>query len=122
MKFNVNLRKGKAELPEEVFKAFERLNRTWSAYTNEDERNLMFLILVGVYSVGDALTLKQFALKNPTTYIKALANGYTVDSTNTEKEVAAMVKKWTNTPYKDDNIDEDIMGFAKEITSYFQKK
>lgn len=119
---NINIRNKKVELPKEVFEAFERLEINWSRYLTKHEMNLMFLIIVGTHAAGDALTLKKFALNNPTAYINALANGYTVRSDDMEKEVADRIKKWVYTPYRDPDVDKDIMIFARELINYFQKQ
>lgn len=115
-------------VPKEVHEAFTRLKRNWSSYLSKEEMNFMFLVLVGTYAVGDALTLKKFAANNPTTYLKALANGYTVrfsdgvkHADDTENEVASVIKRWLNTPYEHEDINQDILKFAKELTTYFQQ-
>lgn len=119
---NINIRNKKVELPKEVFEAFERLKETWSVCLSEEEMNLMFLKITCTRVTRDALILKNFASENPTAYIKALANGYTVRADDTEKEVAGMIKKWLNTPYPDEGTDKDIMRFAQDLTNYIQKQ
>ena len=74
-----------AELPTPVYEAFLRLEREWKKYMDKKNIDLLLMTILGIHAVGDALTLKTFALQNPTTYMQAVLNGYTLLEKEPEK-------------------------------------
>jgi hypothetical protein len=101
----------KVELPIEICQAFDRIKRSWRNLLKEEEMNLMFLNVNQIAQMGDLLILKKYAQNNPTQYIKALANGYTISEEDAKKEE---IRKWYRGALirMQDRIDPD--GFAKE--------
>ncbi|QBP06990.1 hypothetical protein [Virgibacillus phage Mimir87] len=108
------------KVPYEVAKAFEHHESMWIGMTRDD-MNLMFMsIALNPVHGNEALILKNFAHKNPSKYVSALANGY-IYGRNFEKEVAEMIELWLNKSYVGDE-KRDIEDFARMVTSYFQQQ
>jgi hypothetical protein len=112
----------KVPLPKEVFEAFERLKRTWGQIATQDEMNQILMNAVFIAQFGDLLVLKQYALKHPTNYMKAIVNGYTLENTDQlTEEVTQMINQWIDTPYDGDE-KKDIRLFAEKLTDYYKQK
>lgn len=106
----------KVKIPHEVAAALERLKHGWSRTTDQDTINLLLLNAVHLARVGDLLVLKDFALKNPTTYIQALANGYEVITI--EDQVTEMIDKWLDSPYEAINERVDVEAFSVRLVDF----
>ncbi len=106
------------KVPYEVAKAFDYHKELWSGMTRDD-MNLMFMAIAISPVHGQALILKEFAQKNPSSYVQALANDYVAER-NFEKEVTEMIDLWLNKPYVGDE-KRDINNFAKMVTKYFRQ-
>ncbi|MCM3456570.1 hypothetical protein M3685_21965 [Heyndrickxia oleronia] len=121
MKVNVNINTKKVELPKDVFDAFERFKRTGRKYQTEDELNIVLMNVVFIGHYGDLAILKQFAMKNPTAYIHAIANGYTLKNPDINEEVFELLDNWLSKSYV---VDEktDIRMFAEKLTNFYKQK
>lgn len=107
------------KVPEKVAESLDKLHRELH-YLSEDDRNMMCLMIPGIQVHGYAEIVKRFAKKEPTLYIKALANGYEPETKNTrEQEVAQMITAWLDKPYVNDE-KTDIENFAKMVVKYFE--
>lgn len=111
----------KAELPREVFEAFQRIKRSWRNLVSEDDLNLLLLNINLYGTSGDTLILKEFAKEHPTEYIKALANGYKPKTDNINEEVSDMIQEWVNTEYVADEATDALL-FAERLTSFYKQK
>jgi len=110
----------KVELPLDVYNAFEGIKRSWGSIVSKDEMNLLLLNIVHIAQVGDALTLKKYALNNATKYIQAVANGYKLNAeTKLVMQVDHMLNAWLEKEYGEDE-EQDRLEFAKEITGFIK--
>lgn len=101
----------KAVLPLEVYEVFERANKAWTKLLGKENKQLLFLTIVGLRVEGDSLVLQKFAFDNPQKYMQAVLNGYTLADEDVDK---AEIRKWYKGALirEDDKTDPD--GFAKE--------
>lgn len=107
------------KVPKKVAEAFDYHHRMWVAMSAES-RNYLFMALPSTRSVQrESLVLKDYAQKNPTKYVQALANGYDPEI-NAQDEIEQMITEWINSPYAD-NKKKDIKDFARMVTKYFQQ-
>lgn len=112
----------KVPLPQDVFDAFERFKRTGEKYQTKDELNIILMNVVFIGHYGDLAILKQYAMKNPTKYLKAVINGYTLEKENKlADEVSDMLQKWLDVPYHGSEA-EDVRLFSIKLTEFFNQK
>ena len=112
----------KVELPLEVYKAFEGIKRTWGKLVVEEEINLLLLQIIHISSenTGDSITLRNFALKHPTKYIQALANGYKLEAeSKLVLDVSHRLNEWMSRSYQGSE-EQDRLNFAEEITEFIK--
>lgn len=107
------------KVPENVAIALDYHKETCKNMT-EDTLNLMLIAVPFSTVHGRAATIKDYATKHPTTYIKAIANGYEPEI-NVQDELTEMITVWLNKPYVDDE-KRDVKNFAKMVTKYFQQQ
>ncbi|MED3792096.1 hypothetical protein P4571_06565 [Niallia alba] len=114
----------KVELPLDVYNAFENLNRVWRKLGTKEEIDLMFMqiLFIATDGIPDSMTLKKYAIKNPTKYLQSLVNGYTLENySKVVLEVSQRLNEWMNTTYQGTE-EQDRFEFAKEITSFIKEK
>lgn len=119
-----NNEKSKVALPEEVFKAFESVNKRLRNVNASDDTIYDILLNIRIYgngAQGDLRTLYDYSMKNPKQYINAIANGYKLENTNITEQVSDLIQEWLNTEYVEDE-ETDIYLFAERLTEFYKEK
>lgn len=104
----------KVLLPEDVYLAFENTKKRVSKLS-ENEQLLIFMGITVTGRQGDSKILRDFAIRDPKKYLKALMFGYSLDK---QEVLTNMIKNWLSEPYVEDE-ENDIKQFAERLTKFF---
>jgi hypothetical protein len=109
----------KAIVPKQVAQALDLHFSLWKGQT-QNAMLLQFMAVTLTDLGGTTAILRNFALKDPATYMHAVLYGYE-PRIEDEKDLANVIEIWMAKPYVDDER-KDIEQFAGVITKHFQQQ